>query len=109
MNKLSLPIFLLLGMTTQVWAQQPSQYSLYMLNPYGYNTAYAGLDESLSITGVFRKQWVNLPGSPMSFQFNAHMPLEYINSGVGLSVEHDRLGAQFYTHVQGSYNYIIAM
>jgi type IX secretion system PorP/SprF family membrane protein len=88
-------------------AQQPAQYSMYMLNPYHYHSAYGGLDESLSATGVFRKQWVNFPGSPLGFSFNAHLPIEYIKSGVGLSMEHDVIGAYSNTFVRASYNYII--
>lgn len=92
-----------------VSAQQPAQYSLYMLNPYHYNSAYNGLDESFSATGVFRKQWVSFPGSPMTFNFNAHLPLEYINSGVGIAVEHDIIGAYSNTFARASYSYIIDM
>lgn len=90
-------------------AQQLPQYSLYMLNPYGYHAAYAGLDESLVATGVFRKQWVSFPGSPLGFQVNAHLPLNYLRSGVGLSLEQDRLGAEVNTSVRLSYSYIINM
>lgn len=89
-----------------VSAQQPVQYSMYMLNPYHYNTAYAGLDESFSATGVFRKQWVSFPGSPLSFNFNAHLPLEYLRSGVGIGAEHESIGAYANTNLRVSYNYI---
>lgn len=87
-------------------AQQAPQYSLYMFNLYGYNTAYAGLDGSVSATGVFRKQWTSFAGSPLTFQANVHLPIEYLKSGVGLSAEHDRLGAETYTNLRVSYNYI---
>ncbi|NJK84494.1 MAG: type IX secretion system membrane protein PorP/SprF [Saprospiraceae bacterium] len=60
-----------------VWAQQPSQYSLYMFNRMAYNPAYAGLDNSLSTTGVFRRQWVNLQGSPIAQHLNLHAPLYF--------------------------------
>lgn len=93
--------------TTMVWAQQPTQYSLFMLNKYAYNHAYNGLDESLSITGVFRKQWMNFAGSPLNFNFTAHLPLEMIRSGVGLGVEYDALGAYTNITVRGSYSYIL--
>ncbi|MCH2042644.1 MAG: PorP/SprF family type IX secretion system membrane protein [Saprospiraceae bacterium] len=92
-----------------IYAQQPAQYSTYMLNPYVYNPAYAGLDESLSMTGVFRKQWVSFPGTPTSVHFNAHMPIEYIRSGVGFAIEYDALGAEKNINLQASYNYIIDM
>ncbi|MGH1336419.1 MAG: PorP/SprF family type IX secretion system membrane protein [Aureispira sp.] len=102
-------LLLLLGMAlcTSLQAQQPAQYSLFMLNKYAYNNAYNGLDRSLSITGVFRKQWVNFPGSPLSVNFNAHMPLEIISSGIGIGVEYDALGAYSNLALRGSYSYII--
>lgn len=90
-----------------VHAQQPTQYSLFPFNKYQYNLAYAGLDNSLSITGVFRKQWLSFPGSPMHFGANAHLPIEYINSAAGLGIEYDALGEASALQVNGSYNYIL--
>lgn len=90
-------------------AQQPAQYSLQMLNNYNHNTAYAGLDESVSATLVFRKQWVSFPGSPLTFQANVHAPIPYLRSGLGFGVENDRLGAITQTQIRLSYNYIAAM
>lgn len=97
----------LLFLNITVYAQQPAQYSMYMLNPYQYHTAFAGMDESFSATGVFRKQWVSFPGSPLGFNFNAHMPIEYLRSGVGISMEYDAVGAYANTFAKASYNYII--
>lgn len=96
-----------LGFAQQAYAQQPAQYTLYMLNAYNYNSAYNGLDESLSMTGVFRKQWVSFSGTPIHFNVNAHMPIEYISSGVGLGVEYDVIGAYQNTSVKASYSYIL--
>jgi type IX secretion system PorP/SprF family membrane protein len=92
-----------------IYAQQPVQYSMYMLNPYQYNAAYNGLDESLSATAVFRKQWVGFPGSPLGFNFNAHLPVEYINSGFGLAFEHETVGAFTNNFARASYSYIVDM
>lgn len=102
-------ILLLLGLVCSIslQAQQPAQYSLFMFNKYAYNNAYNGLDGSLSITGVFRKQWLNFPGSPLSLNFNAHLPLENISSGVGLGIEYDMLGAYGNLALRGSYSYML--
>ncbi len=97
---------LILGSFQPCFAQQPAQYSLYMLNPYNFNVAYAGLDESLSVTGVFRKQWVALDGSPITQDFNAHLPWYFLSGGLGLDVENDILGAERNTRVSFSYNYV---
>lgn len=99
-------IFLLLFVNTSLKAQQPAQYSLFMLNKYHYNSAYNGLDESLSITGVFRKQWVGFAGTPLNVNFNAHLPIEFISSGVGIGFEYDVIGAYKNMSIRGSYSYI---
>lgn len=86
-------------------AQQPAQYSLYMLNPMGWNPAYAGLDNSLSITGVFRQQWTGLEGSPVTQNISAHLPLYILSGGFGINVENDELGAERWTSATVAYNY----
>jgi len=74
--------------------QQAGHYTLYRFNKLNWNPAYAGLDESLSFTGLYRDQWTGLEGRPRSFYFDAHMPLNFLSSGVGLFFESDALGAQ---------------
>jgi type IX secretion system PorP/SprF family membrane protein len=86
-------------------AQQVPQYSLYMLNPYAYNPAYAGMENTLVATGVYRQQWSNLEGAPVTQHVNAHLPLFVISSGVGLKVENDGIGAHRTTQAALSYNY----
>ncbi len=96
-------------MASVVYAQQPAQYSLFMLNKYHYNNAYNGLDESLSLTGVFRKQWVGFKGTPLNVNFNAHMPIEFLSSGVGLGMEYDAIGAYKNLSVRASYSYLLKL
>ncbi|MEM0992096.1 MAG: type IX secretion system membrane protein PorP/SprF [Bacteroidota bacterium] len=87
------------------FAQQPAQYSLHMFNRMAYNPAYAGMDNSLSLTGVFRTQWVNLEGSPTSQHVNVHAPLPFLSSGFGLSFQNDELGAERNLSLTAAYNY----
>lgn len=101
----TLPLLFALSLSCLLNAQQASQYSLYMLNEHAFNPAYAGLDNSLSITGVFRKQWVNLEGSPTQQQVNMHMPLYILRGGFGINIENDALGAERNTSATLSYNY----
>ena len=84
---------LILG-ATSLFGQQTPQYSLYMLNKFGFNPAYAGLDQSISATGVYREQWVDLPGSPISQHFNVHLPSYFLGGGIGLEIENERYGAE---------------
>ncbi len=106
MTKVSLlliPAFVLFSLS--VMAQQPAQYSLYMFNPYNFNNAYAGLDESVSATGVFRQQWLGLEGSPSTQAFNVHLPIYIIKGAFGLGLENDALGAERNLKITAAYNF----
>ena len=75
------------------YGQQPAQYSLFMMNKLNWNPAYAGLDNSLSATGVYRAQWAGLEGNPVTQNVNVHMPLYILSSGIGINLENDELRA----------------
>lgn len=106
-------IFTILGlvlvMSVPAMAQQAVQYSMYMWNKYAFNPAYAGLDNSLSITGVFRSQWSGLAGNPESQHLNAHMPLYIAGGGAGIALENDKTGSWKQTAVMLSYDYQVVM
>ncbi|MEM9525409.1 MAG: PorP/SprF family type IX secretion system membrane protein [Bacteroidota bacterium] len=86
-------------------AQQLSRYSMPWLDPVQFNPAYAGLDNSLSVTGAYRTQWTGLPGQPEGQRFSAHLPIYYLSSGFGIEVERDVLGARNLSRFGASYNY----
>ena len=87
------------------FSQQPAQYSLYMLNKYAFNPAYAGMDNSLSFTGVYRNQWVGLEGAPETQGLNAHMPLYFLGGGVGFVAEKETIGSWRQTSAVATYSY----
>ena len=93
------------GMSGVLRAQQAPQFSLYMLNPYAYNPAYAGMENTLVATGVYRQQWSNLKGAPETQHLNIHLPLSMISSGVGMRAENDIIGAHRTTQVVLSYSF----
>jgi type IX secretion system PorP/SprF family membrane protein len=88
-----------------VWGQQAAQYSLFMMNKLNWNPAYAGLDHSLSLTGVYRSQWQGIEGNPITQNVSAHMPLYVLSSGFGINLENDELGAERRTTGTLMYNY----
>jgi type IX secretion system PorP/SprF family membrane protein len=94
-------------LTIMLYGQQPAQYSLFMMNKLNWNPAYAGLDNSLSLTGVYRSQWQGIEGNPVTQNVNMHMPLQMFNSGVGLILENDELGAERRINATLAYNYQI--
>lgn len=106
MNLRFLLFFCLVFLTAfSAFGQQITQYSAYMYNPAQFNPAFAGLDGALSFTGVFRKQWVNLNGSPSQQILTSHLPLYFLNSGLGLNIENDILGARRMTSASLQYSY----
>ena len=83
-------LLLLLG-GMEVMAQQEARYTQYMFNKLVLNPAYAGSTEALSLTGVFRKQWVSIDGAPQSASFSAHAPIGQ-KIGLGGFIEYDQIG-----------------
>ncbi len=80
--------------STGLFAQQAPQYSLLMFNEASINPAYAGLDNSLVLTGIYRNQWQGLDQSPSQQNINIHMPVYRLSGGIGINVDNDRLGLE---------------
>ena len=102
----SIKILLLVAMTalmTNVKAQQQAMFSQYMFNTLAINPAYAGSQETVSLTALTREQWVGLEGAPSTQTFSAHTPFEKKRIGVGLVFLHDKIGVTNQTGVYGSY------
>lgn len=100
-------LFLCLMMTGgSLLGQSVPQYSLYMLNRYQFNPAYAGMDASLSINGSYRAQWLNVQGNPEQKHINAHMPLYIASGAVGIALSHETIGAEGTLNASLSYNYV---
>ena len=102
--KYYLHLFLLL-FASSLFGQQVPQFSMYSLNPYSFNPAYAGLESTLVATGVYRQQWSGLTGAPVTQHINAHLPFYAISSGVGIRLENDVIGAHNTSQVSLSYDY----
>ena len=81
---------LLLGISSQ--AQQDPQYTQYMYNTMSVNPAYAGSRGELSMTALYRSQWLGLEGAPETFNLNLHSPIRNSKVGYGISVVHDNIG-----------------
>jgi len=75
MKKTLLLFLVLLGTGWAVKAQQEPQFTMFMFNKQMINPAYAGSREVLSFTGLYRNQWVNMEGAPVTYNFGAHSPM----------------------------------
>jgi len=90
----------------QLLGQQAVQYTQHFLNKYEFNSAYAGFDYSLSVTGHYRNQWAGFEARPLSQNVNAHLPLYIINGGIGISIRNDKVGPIGNTSGSVSYSYV---
>jgi type IX secretion system PorP/SprF family membrane protein len=73
-------------------AQHGSDYVQYMFNGLLINPAYAGSHEALNVTGLYRRQWTGLKGSPVTLSFSGHTALRNKRHNVGVVVENERFG-----------------
>ncbi|NJO68963.1 MAG: type IX secretion system membrane protein PorP/SprF [Bacteroidetes bacterium] len=88
-------------------AQQDPMYSQYMFNMLALNPAYAGSKGALSMTGLYRNQWVGIKGAPVTQTFFAHSPAFTEKVGLGLSLINDKIGPIRQTMLFGDYSYTI--
>ena len=86
-------------------AQQEVQYSQYMFNMLSVNPAYAGSRDVLSMTGIYRQQWVGIEGAPTTQSFTIDMPVKKEKVGIGLQAYHDQIGVFNNTGAYLSYAY----
>lgn len=106
MQRKSKFIILFVVASAAMMAQQPMQFSQYMLNKYQMNPAYAGFDFSLSVTGVYRSQWNELPTQPRTQNVNAHLPMYILNGAIGINIANEQIGYFNSTLGSISYNYV---
>lgn len=88
-------------------AQQDPMYSMYMLNPLVLNPAYAGSLEQMQVTGLFRKQWNNVPGAPITSTLSFHNSIKEKNMGYGMTFINDQIGKIQTNGFLGIYSYTL--
>jgi len=65
-------LWLFLGISMSVTAQQDPMYTKYMFNTLSYNPAYAGSSDYMRISLIHRNQWFGLEGSPVTQTLSVH-------------------------------------
>lgn len=87
------------------FSQQDPQYSLYMFNQLALNPAYAGSRDVMSATLLYRSQWMNIDGAPVTAALAIQAPLRKNKMGLGLEIVSDKLGPKSTTAALASYAY----
>jgi type IX secretion system PorP/SprF family membrane protein len=62
------------------FGQQEAQFSQYYNNPYYFNPAAGGMTKTTQFDLGFRKQWMNIEGSPLSFYATGHSEVRFNSS-----------------------------
>ncbi len=110
MKKILLVFAVLIALSFSANAQQDARYTQYMFNKLAFNPGYAGTADGLSLSGLYRIQWVNIDGAPTSFTLSGHTPLGAAKKiGVGAFLEHDQIGVHKETSIFLSYSYKFAI
>ncbi|MEC3964459.1 type IX secretion system membrane protein PorP/SprF [Flagellimonas halotolerans] len=90
-------------------AQKEPQYTQYMYNIGSFNPAYAGTVESPEIIGLYRAQWVDIPGAPTTIRGGANIPFNNEKMGLGINIVNDVLGPSTQTYFDVAYSYQIQL
>tara|TARA_B100001146_G_scaffold225213_1_gene247951 strand:+ start:28803 stop:29720 length:918 start_codon:yes stop_codon:yes gene_type:complete len=102
----SLLFFFGFGVWVTSFAQQDPQYTQYMYNMAQVNPAYAGTNERLSVTAMYRRQWSGFDNAPETLTLGIHSPISE-KIGIGLSVIEDQLGPVQETNAHVDFSYVI--
>jgi len=96
-------VILSIGQTAT--GQQIGHYTQYMSNELVINPAFAGSQEVLSLTMVYRSQWTGLEGAPSTQTFSAHSLFKNDHIGLGVSIINDKIGIHSNLTFNTSYAY----
>lgn len=89
---LFLIVFFIFSQVSEGVTQQIPQFSQYMFNTLHINPGYAGYKNAGYIQGVYRNQWVDIPGAPKTIAVSADFSSVDRLSGFGVSLLRDKIG-----------------
>ncbi|MND37081.1 hypothetical protein D3C80_277530 [compost metagenome] len=106
-NDRSLLTTLFIFIVSSGFAQQNVQFSQYIFNELAVNPAYAGYKEEWTAHLLYRSQWVSITGAPKTatFSFDGLTDSYRKNTGLGLQITNDKLGAQSNLSAYTNYSY----
>jgi len=102
-------IALVLASLNPVFGQQDPMFTQYMFNTLAINPAYAGSRHALNISALYRNQWINMEGAPVTQTVFIHSPIPYTKSAAGVSIVNDEIGPTRQTMFYGDYSYTIEL
>ncbi len=95
-----------LAFSLVTFAQTEPQFTQYMYNQYLFNPAYAGCQDCLEGSLLYRNQYLNLSDRPIQTEgFNFNAPIVRASSGIGVTLINDQIGWQRSTYLALNYDY----
>jgi type IX secretion system PorP/SprF family membrane protein len=110
MNKIYILIFLVMSVIG-LRAQQETQFTQHPYAILPFNPGYAGSNEAICATTIFRQQWTGFKDpsgdltSPQDILFSIDAPVSILRGGVGVSIIKDKIGYEDNTEVKLGYAY----
>lgn len=94
----------------KTYCQDPQFSQFYAASLY-LNPSFTGNTEAGRFSGIYRNQWVSIPGAFISYSFSYDYNLSEMNSGLGLMVTQDKAGSGGlkFTNVAGLYSYALKL
>ncbi|APG66413.1 hypothetical protein LPB136_04750 [Tenacibaculum todarodis] len=106
-QKLIVPVLILLLISVDGFSQQDPQFTQYMYNTMSVNPAYAGSRGHTTVTALGRTQWVGFDGAPDTQTLSYDTPLGYSGVGLGINLVNDKLGPSHETYIDANVSYTI--
>ena len=104
MNRFILSILAVL-FPLQLFGQMFPLSDHYVYDALVINPAFAGCNDALSATIMYRNQWVGFKDSPKSYVLSVHTPIDNDRIGLGLLIEKNSIGIFKETSFIGNYAY----
>ena len=102
----TIAFYVLFVLSLAASAQQDPQFSQNMFTKLCVNPGFAGSNDAICGTLLYRNQWTGFGGEPKTMLLTADMPVDLLHGGVGLTIyAADGLGVEKNLNVRGAYAY----
>ena len=103
-----IPLVIVMVSTVSVSAQLLPVYSQFPNNLMFINPAAAGLDSNIQLSSIYRRQWVSIPGAPVTAAFAMSYPGKN-KFGFGLQMYADKLGIESNNSIEAMMSYHVQL
>jgi type IX secretion system PorP/SprF family membrane protein len=98
-------IFIFLIISSYTYAQHNVLYSQYYFSGILINPAYAGSQNALNLTSIYRNQWTGIEGAPKNLSIGIHSPLKNDKVNLGLIFLNNKFGITCESRAMAVYAY----